>query len=267
MSIASEITRIQGNISDAYTAISNKGGTLPVAQNSDNLATAIGTIPTGVAARERPYEVDGSGELIPSTTATTIMDFTGATKIVLQGLLQYAYRNNTAITGIVDMSDVERIMGSNACANMFSGCTNITGADLGSLTTAGASYACAYMFQNSGIASLDVGSLQTIVGFGCYYMCADCPNLTSVVFSSLTDVASYGLNRAFYRCHNISLSFPAIKTTSNISLAGICEAASGVTLHFPSNVQALIESLGGYSATAPFGAISGTVLFDLPATE
>lgn len=267
MSIASEITRIQGNISDAYTAISNKGGTLPVAQNSDNLATAIGTIPTGVAALERPYEVDGSGELIPSTTATTIMDFTGVTKLTLQGLLQYAYRNNTAISGTVDMSDLERITGANACSNMFSGCTNITGADLGSLTTVTASYGCAYMFQNSGITSLDVGSLQTIAGFGCYFMCAGCSGLTSVVFSSLTSVGGYGLSRAFDSCNNISLSFPAITSSSSLDFASMCQGASGVVLHFPSNVQTLIESLGGYSATAPFGAISGTVLFDLPATS
>lgn len=267
MSIASEITRIQGNISDAYTAISNKGGTLPVAQNSDNLATAISSIPTGVGVLERAYEVDGSGELVPSVSASTIMDFTGVTKITLQGLLQYAYYHNTSISGIVDMSDVQRISGGNACSNMFNGCTNITGADLGSLITVGASYACAYMFQNSGISSIDVGSLQNIDGFGCYYMCAGCTNLTSVVFTSLISVATYGLNRAFDSCNNISLSFPAITSSSSLDFASMCQGASGVVLHFPSNVQAKIEALGGYSATAPFGATSGTVLFDLPATE
>lgn len=47
MTIASEITRIQTNIANAYTEISNKGGTLPATEDSDNLATAIGTITGG----------------------------------------------------------------------------------------------------------------------------------------------------------------------------------------------------------------------------
>lgn len=47
MSIASEITRITGNISDAYTAAQAKGATMPATQNSDNLATTISTISGG----------------------------------------------------------------------------------------------------------------------------------------------------------------------------------------------------------------------------
>jgi hypothetical protein len=47
----------------------------------------------------------------------------------------------------------------------------------------------------------------------------------------------------------------------------MCSAIPNITLHFPSNVQSVIEGLDGYSATAPFGAVSGTVLFDLPATS
>ena len=47
MSIASEITRINNNIANAYTAINSKGGTLPQTQNSANLATAINSISGG----------------------------------------------------------------------------------------------------------------------------------------------------------------------------------------------------------------------------
>lgn len=49
MSIASEITRINGNIAAAYTALDGKGATLPAAgsQNSANLADTIDTITTG----------------------------------------------------------------------------------------------------------------------------------------------------------------------------------------------------------------------------
>ena len=47
MSIQSEITRISGNVSDAFTAIAAKGGTVPTGANSDDLATAIASITTG----------------------------------------------------------------------------------------------------------------------------------------------------------------------------------------------------------------------------
>ena len=49
MSIASEITRISGNIADAYTSLGAKGATLPASgsQNSANLADTIDTITTG----------------------------------------------------------------------------------------------------------------------------------------------------------------------------------------------------------------------------
>lgn len=47
MSVQTQINRILGNVENAYTAVSEKGGTLPSSQNSNNLATAIMTIPSG----------------------------------------------------------------------------------------------------------------------------------------------------------------------------------------------------------------------------
>lgn len=67
MTIASEITRISNNIANAYTAIDNKGGDLPVSQNSANLATAIASIPSGGSA-----PVITSLSITPTTSAQTI---------------------------------------------------------------------------------------------------------------------------------------------------------------------------------------------------
>ena len=47
MSISSEIQALQTNLEDCYTAVSNKGGTLPASENFDNLATAIDSISGG----------------------------------------------------------------------------------------------------------------------------------------------------------------------------------------------------------------------------
>ena len=47
MSIASAIATKQQQVADSYTAVSNKGGTLPATQNLTNLVTAISSIPAG----------------------------------------------------------------------------------------------------------------------------------------------------------------------------------------------------------------------------
>lgn len=48
MTIASEITRIKNNIASAYTALSDKGVTLPITQDSANLATSVASVPLGI---------------------------------------------------------------------------------------------------------------------------------------------------------------------------------------------------------------------------
>lgn len=47
MSVQSEITRINNNVANAYSAVGSKGGTLPTVRNSANLAAAINTISGG----------------------------------------------------------------------------------------------------------------------------------------------------------------------------------------------------------------------------
>ena len=47
MSVQSEIERIKGNISAAYRAVREKGGTAPAAADSENLAAAVSSIPGG----------------------------------------------------------------------------------------------------------------------------------------------------------------------------------------------------------------------------
>lgn len=56
MSVQTEINRIVGNITAAFAAIGNKGGTVPSSKVSGNLATAINSIPEGV---ELNFEVVG----------------------------------------------------------------------------------------------------------------------------------------------------------------------------------------------------------------
>ena len=89
MSIASAIQTKQQQIADAYTAVDNKGGTLPATQNLTNLATAIGTITTGGSS-----PVINSLNVTPSTSAQTIT--------VESGVDGYGPVNVSAVTSSID---------------------------------------------------------------------------------------------------------------------------------------------------------------------
>lgn len=53
MTIASEITRIKTNIENTYTALEEKGATMPDVQNSANLADTVATVSTGSSVEMR----------------------------------------------------------------------------------------------------------------------------------------------------------------------------------------------------------------------
>lgn len=61
MSIQTQINRIKGNVSSAFSAVTAKGGTVSSAK-SDNLAAAILTIPTGGGFYS--FYVNANGHLI-----------------------------------------------------------------------------------------------------------------------------------------------------------------------------------------------------------
>lgn len=73
MSISSEISRISGNVSGAFSAVMAKGGTVPINANSDNLASTIQSIPTGSSPLILSCSVNGA--LYEEHTA----EFTGGT--------------------------------------------------------------------------------------------------------------------------------------------------------------------------------------------
>ena len=72
MTIASEIRRIKTNISNAYAEAEEKGATLPVEKNSDNLASAISTIQGG-----------GGDKVLTQTTEASVTGAEGE-KVFLQ---------------------------------------------------------------------------------------------------------------------------------------------------------------------------------------
>ena len=70
MSVQSEIDRIITAVGNAYSKVSEKGGTVPASQTVANLATAIGSIPAGGSApslqsKSVTYTANGTATITP----------------------------------------------------------------------------------------------------------------------------------------------------------------------------------------------------------
>lgn len=69
MSVQSEIDRIITAVGNAYSKVSEKGGTVPASQTVANLATAIGSIPAGgtpsLQSKSVTYNANGTATITP----------------------------------------------------------------------------------------------------------------------------------------------------------------------------------------------------------
>lgn len=78
MTIASQITALANNISDAYDMVAQRGGTVPQRKNAENLDTAIATIPSGGITKDygtvtiADYHIDWTLTSTPSGLTVTV---------------------------------------------------------------------------------------------------------------------------------------------------------------------------------------------------
>lgn len=79
MSIATEIDRIKQNIENAYSAIAERGGTLPDVQNSANLADAIKNIKAKItiSASHSGFSLRGVGNSTKISLSTVPSNMNG----------------------------------------------------------------------------------------------------------------------------------------------------------------------------------------------
>ena len=297
MSVASEITRINNNIANAYTACNNKGATLPQTQNSNNLANCINSIsglprgadsngvygyPTNNFTFSTPSDatslsVGVLNSVFKGCTTLIAVDLSSLTEVTGTSTMESFCEDCTALNSI-DLSNITTINGSNVMSKAFSN-TSITSVDLSSLTTISSSSAMNSAFLNCPlINSIDLSSLTSLVGSG-----AMMPNafalstnptsplpLTSVTFTSLSSIGGTApMRNIFAKRDGLEIYFPALNSNSftgqlTTYLDNLVNGAVGCTVHFPSNMQSVI---GNWSSVQNgFGGTNTTVLWDLPAT-
>lgn len=301
MTIASEITRISGNIADAYTAAHDKGATLPQVQNSDNLADCIDTITGASVGITREVSAQGVFQM-PSTNFTFSLP-SNATDVGDRALYQAFYKCSTLQS--VDLSSLTTVNGSYAMAAIFQQPTKSSGygatgaiqsVDLSSLTTVNGTNAMMLAFARNKIQRMDLSSLTTVTGDATMQSAfTECDELSYLDLSSLTTVSGYtSMSGAFYQTAVQTVSFPSLttvngyRTMSNLfsktplqtlsfpaltstsfgsntdQFYNIIGNVTGCTVHFPSNLQSVIGSWS--DVLSGFGGTNTTVLFDLPAT-
>lgn len=237
MSIINQVVRGGGTTPTGSISITSNG-----TYDVTDKATAVVNVPTTAPAHYIEKTVDANGKLI---NGTKLINMTGITDIG-NYVLYYEYGGSGfPANTVIDLSNLSEISGNYACSHTFDSSKNLVGADLSGLVIISGRGACDAMFASATITYIILSSLTTISGpSACANMFQSCEYLQDISFPSITE-NSFGSSGVF---------------------ASMFRFVSNITIHFPSNVQSVVETLTGYSTTAPFGARSGTVLFDLPAT-
>ena len=229
--------------------------------------------------------------------ANTSLDMSMITSITGYSACQYMFSYASGVVN-VDLSGLVSIDGPFACQSMFAYASNLVSVQLDSLQRVTSTSACSRMLSNTNITQAEFPSLELLDGeFAFQNICAHCSSLTRVdmsalrtiskqsalayafygctslttmVFSSLKTVSAYKpLEYCFSSCSSLtSLYFPALKDLGNTftnQFDYMLYQCSGVTVHFPSNLQSVIGSWT--DVQNGFGGTNTTVLFDLPATN
>ena len=245
MSIATAITNLQGKIANAYTAIQEKGGTLPQVQNAANLSAAIVDIPSGGAGSKWGMTLD---EICYVDNSGTLNLF-------------------GAVSGNVTFPGVKSITDAHPMNKMFSD-SPIKSASFPDLSSLGGS-TLQDTFSNCGnLSSIEFPKLETVTGSSLNNTFSGCSSLTSVSFQKLSSIAGSGsLQTSFRNCINLSsVLFPALTIISS-STNTFTQAFTSTkisSLSFP-ELTAIISQATGNAYTCFGGSVgNGNVALYFP---
>lgn len=239
MSVADELTKLQTNLSNSYSACEEKGATLPAQQNFDNLSATISSIESGNPLAI-PRDVE-NGVLINNATSyslpndiTEISDYClygsfrgnenittvnlgGVKTVGTYGLYYFCY-SATALSNF-DLSNLETVGNYGLCYSFYD--TAIQEADLSHLTSIG-TYALDRCFGNSSVKVANLNSLTSIPNYACRQV-FEGSDIEEIYMDNLTEVRNYGLQYACRNCTNIKRvpDFSKVTTATTYSFGSL----------------------------------------------
>ena len=198
MSIATAITAAQGKVANCYTAISNKGGTLPATQNLANMPTAIASIPTATLTTKSitangTYNASSDNADGYSSVTVNVPDKTkfGLTIDNYLGTIDGNGRlgtptsiNGITFTGVVDFIG-DGLRGAYAYRNNLAGAISFP--DLTGVSYYNSWYPLTDAFRNTKITSFSCPNLVTITRH-CMNACSNCAYLSQINLQSLETI-------------------------------------------------------------------------------
>ena len=253
MGIKQYLSKIVTDLRSAYSAIDTKGGTIPAHKNTDNLADAITSIPTGGGAGiPRGIDADGTmgASCLPSNTTYTVP--AGVTKIG-------SYCLYCAFAGAA--SDTQSGVDMKVSTINLTGVTDING-------NYGASKIA---YGNSAATSIIAPNLSSVGAHGLDSAFVSSGLTGAVSFPALTWVGDYAFARFCYSYNGsnkvTSFSVPALKTISTsykYHFQQVCYKQTGLTsIDFSS-----LETVKGANAfSQAFGLCSSLTTVTFPALK
>ena len=180
MSITSEIERIKTNIANIYAEAENKGATITGERNSDNLASVVTTIPSGI---DTSVYINPDIRTIAGSTGTT--SYPGFFRVVKKIDSNYIGKGpfETLTSGFAGAINLEEV--------------DFTGIDIsGAINMTTTFYRCPKLKKiNLSNKTLRMSSIQSI--------CYEDSELTEINLTNTTIAALSSVSTAFYKCSKL----------------------------------------------------------------
>lgn len=215
MSIASQLTALEGNISDAYNMVAQRGGTVPARKNMENLDDAIATIPSGGSFVGIPRKVVSTA-YGPYMEVPGIFSFPSDAELIKRYAFAYAFYYAPTDNGPTGV-DGSNLIATNegALLSAFERCRDLITVDFSSLTTAGEDSFKVAFKECSHLTTANFSSLKTVQSGAFNGAFNDAISLSSVNFSAVETVQTNAFNAAFRSCRSLTtIDMSSVTTTA-----------------------------------------------------
>ena len=238
MSIANEINILKGNIRNAYTSIQNKGGTMPTNKNTENLSSAIDSIPSGGGDVSDYFTsiLPSGGYANKTDSNVTTSGINGSITKIPNDFQTFGYptqdtyyneKGYALFRGCYNLTDCSALMNLpttelNSLREAFRWCSSLQTIPLFDIsnvkTMDGAFYNCKKLQNIPSFNTVNVTSMNNAF--------SNCESLTSIPELNTSKVKS--LQSIFYKCTKLE-TVPLLNCQSCTNIYTIFSGATNIT--------------------------------------